>query len=341
VTRFLPLWTAEGNYAASVDRRLLQAIWPNEASYGLAVSAQPGFNQVNIAPGACAVPTQNNTGTVLCVSDAAEALELQAAPNAGTDRIDLVIAFPRSPDIGVAGATDFVFTYVNGPGAPSNPAPPAVPPGTVGLARVYRRGGTVNVVAEDITDVRPYGLAVGDLGRPPPPTGPGLASWTDATGEVWVARAGVNGGAWRRARDVLRARKYRTTGITAGTTNAFNPVPWETTAYDDYAIMTNATEALICPVAGWWDLRAACATVTPTASTRLGVAIFRNSQELARGYDSTNAGHVTAHGGPAGDVAPLQVGDSISMRVYILAPAVQLGAGYALTWLSCHYLGPR
>src|SRR5215831_4318013 len=39
--------------------------------------------------------------------------------------------------------------------------------------------------------------------------GAAFQSFTDALGDVWVAQGGVNSGAWKRARDVLKSRVYR------------------------------------------------------------------------------------------------------------------------------------
>ena len=41
---------------------------------------------VNVAAGQVAVPTQNNTGSTLCTSDAVEVVTLAAAPASGTNR---------------------------------------------------------------------------------------------------------------------------------------------------------------------------------------------------------------------------------------------------------------
>jgi hypothetical protein len=158
MTRYMPLWLQEGDYAASVDRRILAAIWPDARTAGLAVTALAATT-VLVAPGSGAVPAQNGTGSVLCVSDAPEPVDLPAAPAGGNFRVDLVILYPRSADIGVSGGiTDFVFTYVSGPTDISNPQPPAVPAGTIGLARILRIGGSAVIQPGDITDTRPGGL---------------------------------------------------------------------------------------------------------------------------------------------------------------------------------------
>jgi hypothetical protein len=162
MTRFTPLWVQDGEYAASVDRRLLQALWPAGATNGMAVSPQPGTTIVNVAPGGAAVPTANETGTVLCVSDGVEQRELPDAGPTGTDRYDTVTVLPQAAGIGQVGGPDFIISHIVGdPGSP--PVPPLVPIGQLGLANVYRQGGTVAIVPADIRDIRP-----GNLSIPPP-----------------------------------------------------------------------------------------------------------------------------------------------------------------------------
>ena len=87
MTRYTPLWEQAGSYAAGIDRRLLSALWPAAATTGLAVTATSGM-VLAIAPGTAAVPSSNNTGSLLCVSDAIENVTLTAAPAAGNSRID-------------------------------------------------------------------------------------------------------------------------------------------------------------------------------------------------------------------------------------------------------------
>jgi hypothetical protein len=161
MTRYAPQWLQAGSYAASVDRRLIGALWPAAASSGCAVSASAGM-VVNVAAGQVAVPTQNNTGSTLCSSDAVEQVTLTAAPGSGVNRIDLVTCHPRGNDLDGGANTDFIFDHVDGVAAAS-PAVPATPAGQVALARILVPGGSASVVAGNITDVRPGGLSVASL----------------------------------------------------------------------------------------------------------------------------------------------------------------------------------
>jgi hypothetical protein len=119
---------------------------------------------LEITPGSVAVPTANNTGTVLCHSDAVETLTLDPAPPSGQDRQDLVICQARGADLDGGTDNDFIFAFVTGvPYSSGTYDPsriPATPPGAVALAQVGLVGGTATVVGMPITDLRPGALGV-------------------------------------------------------------------------------------------------------------------------------------------------------------------------------------
>jgi hypothetical protein len=152
VTRYTPLWEQAGSYAAGTDRHLISAIWPTAAIAGCAVTAPGGTMTLNVAPGAVAVPTQNNTGSTLCVSDAVENVVIGAA--SAQARIDLIACQPRGNDLDGGSNNDFIFTVIAGtPGA--SPTPPATPAGAVALAQVAVAANAVAIAAGNLTDVRP------------------------------------------------------------------------------------------------------------------------------------------------------------------------------------------
>jgi hypothetical protein len=163
MTRFTPLWLQAGSYDATVDRRLVGALWPGNRSSGYAVSSGGTSMVVSVSPGAASVVTMNNTGSVLCVSDNIETVELQPAGPTGQNRYDIVGIYPRAADIGIAGGiTDFVITYMSGNYA-ATPTPPPIPLGLLGLAEIYVPGGSAAVSPANIRDIRPGGLAVGSF----------------------------------------------------------------------------------------------------------------------------------------------------------------------------------
>jgi len=161
MTRFTPQWLQAGSYAASIDRRLIGALWPAAASSGMAVTVSSAMT-LNVAAGQCAVPSANNTGTLLCSSDAVEQVTLGAAPASGSNRIDLVCVQVRGTDLDGGTDNDWILSVVAGTVAAS-PVAPAVPANAVALAQVYVGGGVASIVAGNITDRRPGNLAIGAI----------------------------------------------------------------------------------------------------------------------------------------------------------------------------------
>jgi hypothetical protein len=158
MTRYSPLWLQQGSYAAGVDRRLIGALYPSGGVSGCAVSAGTGMT-CNVAPGSVSVPTANNTGSTLCVSDAVENVTLSAAPASGTNRYDVIVCQPRGNDLDGGANNDFIFTVVTGTAA-ATPSVPAVAAGQLALANVYVPGGSASVSAGNITDRRVGALGV-------------------------------------------------------------------------------------------------------------------------------------------------------------------------------------
>ena len=165
-----PLWLQAGSYPGAYDRRLIGAIWPTAAVQGCAVSASSAMN-MNIAPGTVVAPTANNTGSVLCYSDAVEVVTATAAPASGQSRIDLVVCQPRGNDLDGGTKNDCVLAVVAGVAAtPGSQVAPAVPVGAVALAQVAIAGGSAAIVAGNITDRRvaspagPGGTVAGGAG---------------------------------------------------------------------------------------------------------------------------------------------------------------------------------
>jgi hypothetical protein len=194
MTRYAPLWLQDETYPASVDRRLLGALWPGGGANGCAVSSAGSGMMLEVAPGSVAVPSSNNTGSVVCHSDAVENLTLDPAvhpPN--QERCDLIICQARGADLDGGTDNDFVFAFVTGvPYAPPFDAvrdTPATPPGALALARANVVGGSAAIAPANITDVRPGALAVppawSQMGTPTvgvsPPVPPRLCTTSAVT----------------------------------------------------------------------------------------------------------------------------------------------------------------
>ena len=88
----------------------------------------------------------------------------------------------------------------------------------------------------------------------PAPVGTGttIQSYTDPAGQVWVAKNGVNGGAWRKAQDVLTARVFQTATVSCATVAAI--WPFDTVTHDAYGLWVPASHYFVAPVAGVYAL---------------------------------------------------------------------------------------
>jgi hypothetical protein len=92
-------------------------------------------------------------------------------------------------------------------------------------------------------------------------TSGGLVTYTDANGELWVAKPGVNGGNWKRPKDVLHCRSDRRAALTpSGST--WTTVQWETLVRDPYALYANASGLFTAPVAGVYAISVTCQIAT-------------------------------------------------------------------------------
>ena len=96
----------------------------------------------------------------------------------------------------------------------------------------------------------------------PVTTGTTIQSFTDVMGEVWVAKNGVNGGAWARARAVLYCRCYR--GAAYNTPAGNSTFVYDTAVDDVYGMFANPGIAL--PIPGSWMAGASIEIVPTTAS---------------------------------------------------------------------------
>jgi hypothetical protein len=329
MTRYTPLWEQAGSYAASVDRHLISSIWPQPASTGCAVTAQAGTMNLNVAAGAVAVPSQNNTGSTLCVSDAVEPVVVGAAPGAGLNRIDLVICQPRGTDLDGGTNNDLIFTTV--PGTPlASPTPPATPAGSVALAQVFVGGNVAAITQANITDVRP---ALLNPAAEPATTSASIVSRLDVSGDVWVAKAGVNGGLWKRARDVLAARVYRNAAFSAPATEG-GPVGFDTVSYDAYSLVNAGT--FTAPLPGLYRVAGVMAA-TATASgqnyyTRIMVSGI--ARYVSQGW-AAGAGGIFA---PFSDLLNCPAGGTISLN-HRASPALAGFPGENNCNLSVSYQG--
>ena len=229
MARLQPLWLQSGSYAASQDRRLIGALWPDYRITGMAVTASTG-NDVSIDAGSASVPAADGSGSLLAVATAPEVLTLPPAPATGLDRVDLVVAQIRGTDVDGGVNNDWIYAYVSGAEvAPPATAPP-VPAGAGQLASVVRHGGAAAIAPADITDTRP-GLA---LAVPPAP-------------------APVK-------RYYLRAHRNAAYSFPATPNTLVNPFPWDTVAVDTDGCWQAGSYTYRCPLTGLYEVIAQVST---------------------------------------------------------------------------------
>jgi hypothetical protein len=172
----------------------------------LAVSQNGTPNMsVNVAAGSALVTGTSSLaqGVYVVTNDATVNLAIATA-DATNPRRDLVIAQVRDNTEDASGSNDFRLFVVTGTPAAS-PSDPAVPAGSVVLARVTVGAGVTSIVNANITDLRI--LARG-------------SAWNQAWGEVAYAEITSNSASFTAIADVsglsaaftaIAGRKYRTT----------------------------------------------------------------------------------------------------------------------------------
>lgn len=308
MTRYQPLWLQSGSYAASVDRRLLQALWPVAASNGGAVTATGSGMALQAAPGQVAVPTANGTGSVVCAWDAPETVTLDPAPPSGVNRVDLVVCQVFGNDLDGGVNNEFRIMFVKGA---DGGAAPAVPANAVALAQVAVPGGAGSIVAGNITDRRPGAMAV-------PP-----AAQLVPTG--------------------AHARVYRTAAFNI--TNASTWMAFDVADPDNTPGMVTGLNTANCriivPRPGRY-LIAGALSGSGTVSSTFYAAPGKNGAGIANGSYPWIQAQAQWGGGPAFAVGEsCAAGDAIGMTYQSNNATAQPGqGGRQQTWLAVDYLGP-
>lgn len=144
----------------------------------------------------------------------------------------------------------------------------------------------------------------------PVTSGSGIQSYTDPYGDVWVAANGVNGGAWRRARDVLYGRVGRTAAYNY-VQNTPTAIPWTTPAqHDTYGMYTVAQNGFTVPVAGLWTVHAQLCITFTAVGQFLGLYVGPNHRSNTQ---AGTTGNTYCHGH---DVVPCNAGDVLTTLGY-------------------------
>lgn len=162
-------------------------------------------------------------------------------------------------------------------------------------------------------------------------------SYTDPTGEVWVAQGGVYSGQWKKARDVLNGL-YNRTG-TWNTATSTTLMLYDTLVYDAYGLYNTSTGSLVVPVAGIWRCDQNTAA-TATATGQWVQARMDVTGQTGASYGMAHASAATWVEAVAWLQRKMNAGDSCT--TYQAASAVLTGrvdAGSGNCKFSFAYLG--
>jgi hypothetical protein len=168
-------------------------------------------------------------------------------------------------------------------------------------------------------------------------SGSGLQSYTDPTGEVFVAQNGIAGGAWKRARDVLYCHVNLSTAL-AGNTGQV-ALNFDTASRDVYG-MWNGSNGITALISGMYryELQATCAFGAATGTMAIWgwlgpTQLFYNTQTGTGGFGGTSVSPF------ATKTFFVPTAGSLVNAQFRQTTAVNVSAGSPWTWASLMYLG--
>jgi len=170
---------------------------------------------------------------------------------------------------------------------------------------------------------------------PPPLTsGSPFQSFTDNSGDVWVAKGDVNGGSWKRARDVLHGHWYRTIAWTIPTVKTI--FGHNLKDIDDYDVYNGGTGFLTALVGGIYRVDNSIAGGSTASGIWVQALLYKETTILSYGLShSASTVWVMA---TASWVGRLNAGEKIA--TYEAASVAQVGqVAPGTTQMSFSYLG--
>jgi hypothetical protein len=169
-----------------------------------------------------------------------------------------------------------------------------------------------------------------------PVTTGGIQSFIDVYGDMWVAKPGVNGGAWRKARDVLHAVIYRNAAWSSGSTIV---VAFDTVLRDTYGMFSS--NGYLIPVAGWYRIQGTC-NGNVTAVSQYMIAYIYGGPSAGTQLSSANVTDPLTGGGCACRTwadTYCNAGDLIQLRMYQAGYPINAQVGQANTRLEISFTG--
>lgn len=173
----------------------------------------------------------------------------------------------------------------------------------------------------------------GLIGLPPPTQSPVTISYTDPTGQMWVAKAGVHGGQFRLARDVLHARVYRNAAFPSTATPT--ALVWDTVVSDPYALLPGGLSANFqVPVPGVYRVFFQVNVTATAAGQWMQLGLFGNSAATS----NAQASLAVPMTDKVEDVRQIPVGGTFGVNVSSNV-ALAGAPGGAATFAFIDYLG--
>jgi hypothetical protein len=182
------------------------------------------------------------------------------------------------------------------------------------------------------------------IGNPPaypnlPPAlaaGAAFSTYTDAAGDLWVAKGGVYSGAWKRPRDVLHCRIYSNATFTLAATTE-TALQYQTVDVDWYGMWNAGATRLIAPVPGRYLVNFAI-NIALNANVRLFPNLYINGTWHSRGTDTTY-NNMTGYNIVMTDILALNATDYAYATVYNGSSAGTAGGTIQQNYIECSYLG--
>ena len=342
--KWTPMYEQEGQYMAQADRMfhgdILGSLPAMLLSYGAFQVTQTGAGAnmaVDIQPGRAAFQGNftTNEGAYYLWADAVENVVVTAAPPVGQERYDLIVAQVRNDYLDSGGNNDWLYQVIRGtPATTGSATVPVAGTNQFALASVHIASQVTSIVTSAITDLRP---ALWSHVQPPALTAAApFQSFTDSQGDVWVAKGGVSGGAWRRASNVLCARWQRNAALT---TSAATPtyITFDSAQFDNYGLWQPSTPGFVLPVAGLWRVEG-CMNITGTAAGQ-GATLAVYQSGFRKMQTSFSVSVATTFTGFVVGIVRCVAGDTLALSSVVTAGlSYNVNSAYGC-WFEINYLG--
>jgi hypothetical protein len=173
---------------------------------------------------------------------------------------------------------------------------------------------------------------------PPVTTGTTVQTYTDPNGDVWVAKNGVASGAWRRARDVIRAKANTNVQQNIPATATTYTSTYNQTVYDAYGLLNIGAGTFTAPIPGVYLAVGRVYIGFNNAGGQAYIVIMKNSSEYARAAQTAITS--TAWEAEVNDQVACVAGDTLAIAYYNgTGQAGVCPAGYVSLWnFSVHLL---